>query len=299
MREVRSKKRRKKNFLDVMEKKYGRFAIENISLYLIIGYAIGYTVQLIAPELILHLTLNAERICHGEVWRLVSWILIPPPNGNNLFFMLILLYFYYSIGSVLERVWGKFRYNLYLFSGMLFTVIGAFILYVYILSQAALTGAAMIPQEYFRYSSLAFSTYYINMSIFLAYATTFPEHKIFLMMIIPIKIKYLGIIYAALIFFDVIGAGLAGKIVIIASILNFIVFFIIYRNKGRVSWSHRKKQAEFKREVKVSTVVIRHKCSICGKTDKDSPELEFRYCSKCKGEHEYCQEHLFTHKHIE
>ena len=42
----------------------------------------------------------------------------------------------------------------------------------------------------------------------------------------------------------------------------------------------------------------RHKCAVCGRTELDDPNLTFRYCSKCSGNKEYCQDHLFTHKHM-
>ena len=42
----------------------------------------------------------------------------------------------------------------------------------------------------------------------------------------------------------------------------------------------------------------RHKCAVCGRTELDAPDLEFRYCSKCAGDHEYCSEHLYTHTHV-
>ena len=42
-----------------------------------------------------------------------------------------------------------------------------------------------------------------------------------------------------------------------------------------------------------------HKCTVCGKTDVDSPDLEFRYCSRCNGYHCYCQEHISNHTHIQ
>lgn len=286
--------RKKKSFIDKMERKYGRYAINNISLYLIICYAFGYIMQMINPTFIYFLTLNFDRIMHGEVWRLVSWILIPP-TSSNLFFTLIMLYFYYSIGTSLESVWGTFRYNLYLFSGMLFTIVGAFL--IYIIVQFGVVTIPVSQVDYFYIISTMFSTYYINMSIFLAYAATFPNMRVMLMMLIPIKVKAMGIIYGIILVVELIQSPFEMQVVIAASLLNFVLFFLMILSKGRMTPKQKKRQREFKREVEIPTMGPRHRCSICGKTEADGADLEFRYCTKCKGNHEYCQEHLFTHEH--
>ena len=110
-----------------MERKYGKYAIQNLSLILIICYGVGYLLQILAPGFAQYLVLNPYLILHGQVWRLVTWILIPPESLDLI--TVLMLYFYFSIGTTLERTWGAFRYNVYLFSGMIFTIIGSFILY--------------------------------------------------------------------------------------------------------------------------------------------------------------------------
>ena len=112
------------------ERKFGKYAIPNISLLLILCYGCGYVIQFINASFLQYLTLNPYAILHGQIWRLVSWIIVPP-SQSNIFFVLITLYFYYSIGSSLERTWGTYRYNVYLFSGMLFTVLGSFAMMAY------------------------------------------------------------------------------------------------------------------------------------------------------------------------
>ena len=112
------------------EKKFGKYAIKNLSLTLIMCYAAGYLIEMVLPGLFYFLTLNPYAIIHGQVWRLVTWILIPP-DSSNLFFVLLMLYFYYSLGTSLERTWGTYRYNVYIFSGMLFTIIGSFLMMGY------------------------------------------------------------------------------------------------------------------------------------------------------------------------
>lgn len=281
----------KPGFLDRMEKKLGRYAIHNLSLYLIICYAFGYIIQIVNANFFAYLTLEPIYIMQGQVWRLFTWILVPP-SSSNIFFTLITLYFYYSIGSNMERVWGTFRYNVYIFSGMLFTILGAFLafaLYYF--------GYGLMPSVigYF------VSTYYVNMSIFLAYAATFPQMQvvIFLLIIpVPIRVKWLGIIYGAMLVISALQSNMVGRIMILASLLNFILFFLASKNRMYASPKEIHRRQVYKQQVKKAQPITKHKCAVCGRTDESNPELEFRFCSKCEGNYEYCQDHLFTHEHV-
>lgn len=282
------------------EKKFGRYAIKNISLMLILCYACGYLISWINRDFFFYLYLNPyEILFHGQIWRLVTWIIVPP--GSFDFWTLIMLYFYYSIGTTLEHTWGTYRYNLYLFLGMAFTAAGSFALmgYCYLFQGDLIAG--MGAREFFAYISYvgpSFSTYYVNMSIFLAFAATFPNMQVMLFFLIPVKVKYMGMIYGALLLYNVIAGGIVNRFVILASLLNFIVFFFTSRNHIHMSPRQIKRRQEFKREVKKTNAVTRHKCAICGRTEDTNPELEFRFCSKCDGNYEYCQDHLFTHVHV-
>lgn len=281
------------------ERKFGKYAVRNLSFVLVACYAVGYLIEMIDRRgmLIQYLTLDPYAILHGQVWRMITWILIPPPVGN-IFFLLLMMYFYCSIGTTLERTWGTYRYNVYLFQGMLFTIVGSFLLmgYHYLFHGDII--AAMGAVYYFRYISFYFSTYYINMSIFLAFAATFPDVQVLLMFIIPIKVKWLGIIYGIMLVFDFFQTDVDGKFAIAASLLNFMVFFITSRNMMHLNPKQIYRRQEFKRDVRRNTGITKHKCAICGRTEVDSPELQFRFCSKCDGNYEYCEEHLYTHTHV-
>ena len=275
------------NFLNKMERKFGRYALTNLSMYIVLTYAAGYLLYMVTPQVLNYMTLEPAMILRGQVWRIVSWLLIPP-STQNIFFTLITLMFYYSIGTSLERTWGAFRYNVYIFSGILMTIIGAFILY-FVLGGNVLFGGL-------------FSTYYISMSIFLAYAATYPNNQVLFMMIIPLKIKWLGVAYALMILAEMIQSGWAVRVAIICSLMNFIIFFFMTRNMSRYNPKEIHRRKEFQRAVHRSQVnnngITKHKCVICGRTEKDGEHLEFRFCSKCNGNYEYCQDHLFTHTHI-
>lgn len=280
------------NWLDKLERKIGRFAIPNLTVYLLAGYVIGFMVVYLNPELINWLTLEPAYILRGQVWRLISWVLIPPTlKPVNLLFLVLL---YYSLGTALERTWGSFRYNVYIFSGILFTIIAVFILYggLYVKYGVALEGFSMIGLV---------STNYITMSIFLAFAAIYPDMEVYLCFILPIKMKWMAIVYAVMALYYFITGGLVSRVAIGASLLNFVIFFLFNRNMRRFSPKERARKAKFRKQSEPHmryTGGAKHRCAVCGRTELDDPCLEFRFCSKCNGNYEYCQDHLFTHEHV-
>ncbi len=285
------------------EKKFGKYAIRNISLMLIMCYAVGYVIQLVGGNFINFLTLDPYQILHGQIWRIVTWILVPPSSLN--IFTVIMLYFYYSVGNTLERTWGAYRYNVYLLSGMLFTVAGSFVALglCYVFHGDVMAGAGNAAGISSVCSPL-FSTYYINMSILLAFAATFPDVEVLLMFVIPVKMKWMGIIYGVMLIFNLFqdtGNALANifyRTAIVASLLNFVIFWLTSRGHIHMSPREIKRRQDFRHDVKKGRKMSGHKCAVCGRTDADDPTLEFRYCSKCEGNYEYCQNHIFTHEHV-
>ena len=219
----------------------------------------------------------------------MSWLFIPP--GSPDIFTVIMLFFYYNIGSTLEQAWGDFRYNVYIFFGIIMTVIGAFLLFVF-------TGFS-----YFGGYALSFSTYYISLSIFLGFAMSFPDMQVMLYFLIPIKMKYMALVYAVIVAIDFFRGNIVTKVAIAFSLASVIIFFFATRNYKRYSPKERKRKNDFRkamsrRDAQNYANGAMHKCAVCGRTELDHPELEFRYCSKCNGNYEYCQDHLFTHEHI-
>lgn len=286
-----------------LRRKLEKYAIPNLTLYLIICYGIGYLMQYLVPAGYQYLMLDPFLVLKGQVWRLVTWILIPP-DSSNVFFVLITLYLYYSLGGLLERIWGTYKYNVYLFSGLLFTILGAFVLCGYSVLMGAqptmYTGLYLLNNGSAVYFG-QFSTYYINMSIFLACAASIPDVQVLLMFIFPIKVKWLGIVYGIILLVNCIQDGIATWIVVIFSLLNFMVFFLRSKGKMHLSVGQIKRQQEFHQKMRSAGQtkgITRHKCAICGRTELDGDDLEFRFCSKCNGNYEYCQYHLFTHEHV-
>lgn len=290
------------------EKKFGKFAIKNLSLYLIVCYAFGYIVEIINPDFLMMLALDPYKIImEFQVWRLFTWILIPP-SGLSLW-VIISLYFYWSLGTNLERTWGTYKYNVYLFTGFICTIIGSF-LYLLVgglqfypsFSQLGFTLKETL--EYVGYlASYQFSTYYVNMSILLLFAFTFPDIQVLLMFIIPIKVKWIGIAYAVILGYNILVSLVNGAyptvILIVMSLLNFVIFFIKHKRRVKVTPKQMKRRVVYRAQTHRANASSRHKCAICGRTEADGENLEFRYCSKCVGNYEYCQEHLFTHTHVQ
>ena len=279
------------NWLDKLERKLGRYAIPNLTVYLLAGYVVGFAIMNFMPSLLNWITLEPGLILRGQVWRLISWALIPP--STSLISLLFLVLLYYSLGSALERTWGTFRYNVYIFSGILFTVVAAFLLY----------GALyLIYGVEFSLSSVGLiSTSYITMSIFLAFAAIYPDMEVLLYFILPIKMKWMALVYAAMAVYYFIQGGIATRVAIAASLLNFVIFFLSSKNTRRFGPREQARKANFRKQSRPHMNYAggaRHRCAVCGRTELDDPNLEFRFCSKCRGNYEYCQDHLFTHEHV-
>ena len=309
-------------FFDNLERKLRGKAVPRLTAVMIGCFVLGYIMQLISPNAAAYMNLNIYQILHGQIWRVITWVIIPPDSVS--IFTIIMLFFYFSIGTTLERTWGDERYNIYIFGGMLISIAAAFIAYVIFSAfyPGIIVGAA---------TGAFFSTYNICVSILLAYSATFPDAMVLLMFVIPLKMKYLGWIYGAYIIYDCITyirAAVSGQpiywiyvIAIGAAMLNFLIFYLSIQQRRRLSPEEKRRQREFRRSVEAAnkgytgpktkaagaekrgaTIIempgVRHRCEICGRTEVSDPNLEFRYCSKCAGDHEYCMDHLYTHQHI-
>lgn len=281
-------------FFYKMERKFGRYAIRNLMYYIMILYGIGIVIQMLYPMLYWqYLCLDAPSILRGQVWRIVTFLLFPPmgsmaPLGSSagslfsdLLFNGIALSLYYSLGMNLERTWGAFRFNVYFFMGVLGHVL------------AALVGYLVFGQRWI------LTTVYLNFSLFFAFAAVYPNLEFLLFMVLPVKAKVLAIVDGIFFAYNFLMGNMADRCAIVLSLANFLVFFLMTRNTGRVSPREIRRRQEFKRQAKIIPKGgTRHRCAVCGRTEADGEDLEFRYCSKCAGNLEYCQDHLYTHRHV-
>lgn len=262
------------NFLNKLERKYGRFAIKNLMLYIVASNFFVFLLSMFdkSGNIAGLLYLDPSLILKGQVWRLVSFLAVPP--NDNAIFILFTLYFYYLVGMGLEQEWGSFKFNLYYLVGVITTILASFI----------------------TSGSIQTATF-LNLSLFLAFAKIYPDFEVLLFFILPIKIKYLGYFNWVFLILSLLVGSLGTKMAILAAFLNYFIFFgkeIISGIKNREK--SYKRRSTFERQVPKNNYI--HKCCVCGITEKDDPSIEFRYCSKCSGSHEYCQNHLFSHEHI-
>ena len=279
-----------------LERKFGKYAIPNLTFILIAGFIIGYLIEIFMGAAAFDLiAMNPSKIMNGQVYRLITWVVIPP-SGLSIF-TIIMLMFYASIGRTLENTLGDFRYTVYIISGIVFTDIGMMLTYLIM----RLLGKSAMLDYYYHMGLYGATTYYLCLSMFLAYAFLYPDHQVLVYFIIPVKVKWMGYLDIAYLVFTVLEFGLnqyyTGMVTVIMSVLNFILFYMASKKSRRISPAHKKRKRKYKREVRETQILTRHKCAICGQTEEDDPNLEFRFCSRCKGNYEYCQNHLFTHEH--
>ena len=272
-----------------------RFGIPNLMRVIVIGNVAVYVLMLLTQandaNALSFLTFNLNALLHGEVWRLVTFVFVPAYSSP--FALLISLYFYYWIGSTLERQWGTAKFNLYYISGALLTVLG-------VVLASLITGNPYLT---------AAGTGYVNLSMFFAFAFLFPDTTVLMFFILPVRMKWLAYLDGALFAFDIIKAigahNWAGVVLPIVALLNFAVFIWpeVHYLKERAKYQNSRKTVQFRQAQQQQAKQAqqqgyRHKCAVCGRTDTDYPDLQFRYCSKCVGYHCFCQDHIFNHVHF-
>ena len=278
--------------LDRFCRKHPRFGIPNLMTIVALGTALVYLLNQFGRGVSLSaaLALFPSLVLEGEIWRLVTFVFVPMSGGIAL---LLELYFYWFMGSALEREWGTAKFSLFYLSGVVLNILFGFL--------SLLTGnpAVLVTMRY------------VNLSLIFAFATLYPNLQVLLFFIIPIKVKWLAWVDAALFAWSVLSSllalDLAGAILPLVAILNCFLFFASdLRNtlgyaRRRVQHQTSRQTINFKkatRQAQQQKGYI-HKCAVCGKTDTDYPDMEFRYCSKCNGYYCYCKDHINNHVHIE
>lgn len=265
--------------------------IGNILVYILDMFSVGGVYA--ASNL---LSFQSSGILHGEVWRLVTFVFVPYVSGRSLtsfFWLAVMLYFYYFIGNTLEREWGTVKFTVFYFFGVLLNILVGF-----------LVGVATMN--------------YVNLSMFFAFATLFPDMQVLLFFILPIKVKWLAWVDAAFFVYSIIRMLVAGypllALLPVVAILNYLLFFASDIGETLAYWRRR---AGFQTKARSGPKVVNfhnaktktrarsekekylHKCAVCGKTDVSDPNMEFRYCSRCNGYYCYCADHINSHVHIQ
>ena len=278
------------NWMQKLERKLGRYAIPDLHKYFIFALLLGMIIAEVKPEILYYTQFSLPEILRGQIWRLITWVIYPQSSG---IFMIIFLLCLIPMGRHLERYIGTFRMNVYLVGGIIVSALCAILVYVVTVVFFG-TGFPVL-----------LSSYYILLSIFMALALCMPDATVNLYGILPIKMKWMLLVYLVELAYElyqyfsmhwVYGIVLGTQIV--AALLNMCLFFFF--TKTRLSRKEKKRQQEFKKQYSAprpGANITKHKCAVCGLTEKDDPTLTFRYCSKCTGNKEYCNNHLFTHTH--
>ena len=266
--------------------------IPNLMLYISLGTVAVYLLCSVDPSDMVPYWLYFDRslILQGQVWRLFSYVFLD--FSSNILWTALMLLCYYSLGRAIENLWGTLRFNLFYFTGIL-------LMDVYCLIFGGMA-----------------SPYYLNLSLFLAYATLYPDAQFTLFFIIPVKARYLALFDLFIIILGVFDFFPHNLFPLIALGNYFLAFGSDCKNLLPISWRVNANRAAKKAVHPRSKTIpfnnagsyqathakpqapYTHKCTVCGRTDVDSPDLEFRYCSRCKGYHCYCAEHISNHAHI-
>ncbi len=272
--------------------------VPNLMLYIVLGTAVVYLMSEIAGNYLLYnlLFFDRELILQGQIWRLFTYPLTYGAGNHNLLLIAISLFCYYSLGRAMENIWGTLRFNLFY-----------------------LTGVVMMDVYCMIFGGYA-SVTYLNLSLFLSYATLFPDAHFLLFFIIPVKAWIFALFDLIIVLMDLFTLSSPYNFFSVISLANYFLFFgKDVLNVLPMSWRinaqrlFRKKAAPPQKKAKViqfdagsyeatkaaPKAPYTHRCTVCGRTDISNPELEFRYCSRCKGYYCYCEDHISNHSHIQ
>jgi len=250
-------------WLDKLERRLGFLAVPGL-IRIIVGISlVVFLLVRLNPDLRFVFDLDPERIRHGEVWRLLTYIFIP--QTFSFLWILFVLWFLWFIGDGLERAWGSFRLTLYVLVGMIGTTAAAF------------------------FFGSNFSNSMLIASLFFAFARFYPNEIIYAFFILPVKIKWLAWVSAALLWLGFLMNSNSYRMALIAALSNYLIFFgreIVYEARHRREVSTRRRRFEVRSRSETEPL---HKCAVCGATELSDPNLDFRVARD--GE-EYCMAHL-------
>ena len=282
-------------FIDRFCTRFPRFGIPHLARFLVFGIGLVFIAGLLAPDdatFTTWLFFSSHAILEGEVWRLVSFIFVP--TQSNPIWVAVSLYVAYRLGTALEQAWGTAKFNLYI----LFNII-------------TLAGAGMLVHFFAPHLSFATGIFvsgsFIQTFLILTFITLSSDSTFQLYFMIPIRAGLLGILIGGALLYDLLWA------LRFFYPLNFLPFVLLLpyllfcggtlfgqvsshhrpTTKAAINFHHAKKKVEQKQQERAYT----RKCEVCGKTDTEYPDMEFRYCSRCNGYHCYCMDHINNHEH--
>jgi membrane associated rhomboid family serine protease len=250
-------------WLDTLERRFGYLGIPGLIRIIVAFSALVFLLVRLNPDFISALDLNPERLRHGEIWRLVTYIFIP--QTFSFLWIIFVLWFLWFIGDGLEHAWGPFRLTLYFLVGMIGT-----------------TAAAL-------FFGSNFSNTMLIASLFYAFARFYPDQVIYVLFILPVKIKWVAWVSAAFLLLGFFVNSNSYRVATVAALSNYLIFFgpeIVYQARHRHEVSSRRRRFEVQSRSETEPL---HKCAVCGATELSDPNLDFRVARD--GE-EYCLAHL-------
>ena len=310
-----------------LQRKFDRFCfknrekgIPNLMLYIALGSGLVSFMTMINGGGLLYdlLAFDKEKILEGQLWRLVSWLLTDTLSSNPLLNVLF-LYFFYRLGRAVEMTVGTFKFNLFYLGGVILMDVFAM---VFCPVETVYYGNYYVTAADFAYIYSSMS-YYLHLSLVLAYATSYPDAQFLIFFIIPIRAWVMALVYLIMVGINVFNmcypvALLPHAFFPLIGLLNYFIFFgAEMPNLLPLSWRaklrHRTASASgrpapgrpipfpngSRPAASAPKADYTHKCTVCGRTDVTNPELEFRYCSRCSGYHCYCEDHISNHSHME
>ena len=286
--------------------------IPNLMLYIAIGSGIVSILSLINGGSFLYelLMFDKSLILKGQIWRLFSFV-FTEQSATNPALNLIFLYFFYRIGRRIELTIGTLKFNLFYFSGVVLMDVFAM---VFCPTETVIISGYSVPPEYFSYIVYGDMAWFLHLTLVLFFATTNPDAQFIVLFIIPVQAWFMGVVYLILVAIEIFNlsspillfphnlfplVGLANYLLFVGSDVLNLFPFIQRRPKKTVYHHNRTGTIPFRPQQAAKKPDYSHRCTICGRTDMTDPELEFRYCSRCKGYHCYCQDHISNHIHIQ
>ncbi len=278
-------------FLARLESRFGRYALGNATYYLVAGQVLVFILLQIDPKLLFSITLDSGAILQGEFWRIFTWIFIPP--SFDPLWILFSLYWLYIMGTSLEAHWGAFRFQIFWAMGILCTLIFS------VLFQLSPFSTDRILESIAQHMVMPMITnQYLLLSLFLGFATLWPDYQIMVFFILPIKVKWLALISALGLVYTIGTLSGLYKVLPMIAVGNYLLFFsshllqLLKRSKFQATRARALHQYRQMQNTEVTT----HRCPVCGITDED-PTVEFRFCNceKCGEGKEFCLKHAWEH----
>ncbi|HZR78253.1 MAG TPA: rhomboid family intramembrane serine protease, partial [Chthoniobacterales bacterium] len=225
------------SLLNKMERRLGFLAIPGLPRILVGFAALVFGLAWMLPAYVSILTLDPEKIRHGEVWRLITYIFIPQTQSPLWF--LFALWFLWWVGEGVERAWGPFRLTLYVLVGMIGTTAAAFLF------------------------GSNFSNSMLLMSLFLAFAHFYPEEVIYILFILPMRVKWLAWIAGAFLLVGFFIGTNSYRASLVAALANYLIFFgpdFFSKAKHHHDVTTRRRKFE---ELSRTEAEPLHKCAVC------------------------------------